>query len=277
MKLADAFVKAADIKATKRRMIMALFGAPKTGKTHISLTAPGPIAYFAIEPGLEGVVEKFNMDNVYIAGIPNKTGIGYPSYTFAKPTVKSVKSPDYVQAMKDAAMPVWEKFMSDWAVVLTSDARTIVLDTASAAYDLGRFAYLGTNGKVAAKDDPYKAKGTEVKSIMRGLIGDAYSNNKNVILIAREKQVWKDGEPVDEFKPDGWEGLSYESSVVVRLSKRTFGDKVIRKAIVTDSRIDDDRATSLVFSNIEGKNVITPLDFVTIASSISNTPVEEWR
>ena len=61
---------------------MTVFGAPKVGKSHFALTAPGPIIYFSLEPGLEGVVEKFmETKEVFIAGTPDKNG--YPTYAFA--------------------------------------------------------------------------------------------------------------------------------------------------------------------------------------------------
>jgi hypothetical protein len=41
------------------RLLMAIDGPQKGGKTHFALTAPGPIGILNIDNGLEGVVEKF--------------------------------------------------------------------------------------------------------------------------------------------------------------------------------------------------------------------------
>lgn len=278
MKLSESFVEASTIKPTKRRLIMTLFGGQKSGKTHFALTAPGPIVYFALEPGLEGVVEQFNKTKkIYIGGVVDKNG-NYPSYVFAKPAPKGDrKGAEYLEHVRNAAAPVWEKLMTDWTNALKSDARTLVMDTASAAYDLGRFAYLGMAGKAAPKDDPYGIKSSAVKTLMRGLVSDTFSCDKNVIFIAREKEVWKDGEPSGEFKSDGWEGLPYECSVVARISKRTFAKQTLRKIVVVDSRIDGDFAQGLTFADNEGKDIVTPADFVTLASTITSSDPSEWK
>ena len=48
----------ADGSYIKRRLIISLEGPEKNGKTHFSLTAPGPIAFINFDIGHEGVIEK---------------------------------------------------------------------------------------------------------------------------------------------------------------------------------------------------------------------------
>ena len=58
---------------TPRRLVMSLSGREKTGKTHLACTAPGPIIFFNIDIGTEGVVSKFQTNKhifVYDVRVP---------------------------------------------------------------------------------------------------------------------------------------------------------------------------------------------------------------
>ena len=55
------FHKAETIE-THKRLIVSIAALEKCGKTHFALTAPGPIAYFNFDIGVEGVIGKFCKD-----------------------------------------------------------------------------------------------------------------------------------------------------------------------------------------------------------------------
>ena len=46
-------------KLDRTRLIVSVEGLEKRGKTHFAMTAPPPIAYFDMDIGAEGVVNKF--------------------------------------------------------------------------------------------------------------------------------------------------------------------------------------------------------------------------
>lgn len=277
MKATSPFVLIKTVKPKKRRLILLLFGAQKAGKTHFSVDNPGDTIYMPFEPGLEGVIEKFPKRNIY--GPRDKDG-KLADYVFAKPTPKKERDTEYLESVQLAATPVWNRFLNDWYEALRSDARNIVVDTAGAMYDLGRFAYLGTAGRVAAKEDKFGAKNGAVKSMLRGLVAESYQYDKNIIFLAREKQVWTDGEPVQEWKPEMWDGLSYEVQVVARISKKTVKNTVTKKLVTTrkvdiiDSRIDGDFANGLVFG--DAKDAVGEANFVSLASTITSSDPSEW-
>jgi hypothetical protein len=231
--------------------------------------------YLPFEPGLKGVIEKFPKKDIF-----RPMQDGKPTdYLFARPVPKKDRAGvDFLESVQKMATPIWERFISDWHIALRDPKlRTIVIDTASAMYELGRFSFLGMAGKAAPKDDPFGQKSSAVKAIVRGLVQETYHYDKNIIFLAREKQVWKAGEPTDDFESDGWPGLPYEVQVVIRISKRTFAGKTVRKAVVIDSRLDGDFANGLVFSDTDGKDIVGPLNFVSIASTITGTDEKSWE
>lgn len=270
MKPVGSFVKANSGLPKKRRLIMLLYGGQKAGKTHFALSAPGPILLFDFDKGTEGVLQHQTIakrSDVYIA-----------EYNFAQPTLKKDRGgAEYLDKIRKDCTPVYEKFVEDWAAALKSEARTVVVDTATAMFNLGKLAYVGWSGKVDSKEDPYGQKSGALGAAFGGLITQLYNSDKNVILLAREKAVWEGGEPVPgKYEPTGWSHLPYEVQVVARISKTVLAGETKRKVTIVDSRIDGDFANGLVFSDKEGKNIAGPMTFTSVASMISGTEEETW-
>ena len=114
-----------------RRLVIALSGFEKTGKTHLALTGRSPIVLFNLDVGEEGVVEKFKAagKEVYIHQIP-----------LERPT-SLITSPD------GASQEVWKKNWKDLNTKLEQvyalNPGTVIIDTWTEAYELARLAHFG--------------------------------------------------------------------------------------------------------------------------------------
>ena len=147
----------------KHRLIVAVDGVEKHGKTHFSLTAPGPIAVINLDVGHEGVVGKF-CDNKHIE----------VSDYLVDPRAEEV---DYGA--------LWERLKNDYYTALEDKTfRTIVFDTATEVWDLLRLARFGKLTQIM----PHKY--TEVNTEYREMMRTAYSNDKNLVLLHKVKDEW---------------------------------------------------------------------------------------
>lgn len=274
----DSFVRANTIKATKPSIIMLVYAGQKAGKTYFGFNkTPEGIIYFNFDQGLKGVIEQFKKKDIIIAGVPQPKGRekeNYPVYAFAKMVTKDERKKQAMLEYNAAqAVPVWDRFVDDWASALKSDARTLIIDTANAAYDLGKFAYVGMAGKLDTKDDPWGQKSGALGALFRTLIVDAYDSDKNVILLAREKEKWAGGAPSDEFVPEGWKGVPYEVQVTLRLTRRMNKNKTERRGMIVDSRFDGDEMNGQRFGGPDEP----PLNFPSVASFVTGTDTADWE
>ena len=112
------------------RLIMAASGREKQGKSHFALTAPSPIAYFDLDIGTEGVIDKF---------VANGKEIYHNDYNYH--LLKDIRK----QGPVDVApyIEMWEKFKSDYVSILESPVRTLVIDTATELWELLRMSRFG--------------------------------------------------------------------------------------------------------------------------------------
>ena len=148
------------------RLIMALSGLEKTGKTHLALTAPAPITYLSLDFGTDGVIQPFAAKKL----------IRIKEYKI----VKARKSVERAEAMKQAE-EVWEEFKDDYQFAL-DNSRTVVVDTETEVYELIRLARFGKLEQV--KPMHYGPLYRELKEV---IIKSAYESRANVILLQRLK------------------------------------------------------------------------------------------
>lgn len=146
----------------KNRLIWASVGQPGSGKTHFALTAPGPIAVFSLDRGLEGVVEGFQKTkDIYVA-----------EYDW-NPTEDLDQS---------EAVDLRDKFIADFEDALTR-ARTIVWDRESDLWELFRYAEFG-----APNDSPRNYPALNQR--YRRLINMAKASDVNFGCLQGMKAEW---------------------------------------------------------------------------------------
>lgn len=142
-----------------QRLIAKVAGPEKTGKSHLSLTAPEPIIYFSIDIGTEGVVEKFQQSgrSIYVYEIQYKKG-GLVS--------------DYKEA--------WNKIDTLLDAALRVGEGTIVFDTWTEMYELGRLHHFGGRlDKVMPGEYPV------VYSDLREKIRRIYDSRMSAVLLTK--------------------------------------------------------------------------------------------
>lgn len=186
----------------RKRLIVNVEGKQKSGKTHFALTAPGPIAYFGLDIGEEGVVGKFVSLGKEIYSADDKIRVpNVISMTPAGPTI-------------DAA-PAWDKMKQ--AVTAACDSkfiRTIVWDTATEVWELIRLARFGKLTQVLpVMYGPVNAE-------MRGLLRLAYDSDKNFILLHKLKNEYVNDKRTGNLERAGFSDTEY----IVQVNLRTFYD-----------------------------------------------------
>jgi len=156
----------------KHRMFLTVQKPPKCGGTHFSLTAPGPIAYFAFDKDAgEDVLPKFMHRKQIVVGryfVPEIVAVP----RFADAAVKEELKKQNIEATEH----VIKKFENDFKHWLAQPVRTIIIDTETELYEVKRFAEFG-----AASDQQYEY--ASINMWFKVLLGLAEVTDKNVILL----------------------------------------------------------------------------------------------
>jgi len=202
-------------RVSKPRLIMAISGLEKQGKTHFALTAPGPIAMFSVDIGEEGVVQKFDDKEVWVMDV---AGVG------------DEDSPD--DSEKE-----WARFKKSFDQMLrTASVRTIILDTATEIWELLRMAKFGKLTQVM----PYQYG--PVNKIYRMMVRSAYEFDKNLILIHKLKSKYVNDKRTGEYEPAGFNDTPFlvqVNATVYRYSPEDGGEFAIQ---IKDCRQNPDMA-----------------------------------
>lgn len=190
----------------KHRIIMSVEGMEKCGKTHFSLTAPGPIRYHNFDNGDEGVVQKF---------LARGKKVKRASYVLSGPTATP-------QELVDAADPIWSKFRTNYFTGL-GEGRTTIVDTGADPWELLRIARFGKLTEVPPHF--YGPVNAEWKAIYAA----AYNGHSNLIMLHRLKDEWVNkaapgsgkmkGEKTGKMVLDGNKGTYFDTQVNLRASK----------------------------------------------------------
>lgn len=169
------------------RLVCAVAAREKQGKTHLSLTAPGPIVTFNADIGLEGVVHKFLAEGkqIIVYDIP-----------MPDPQTKNVE--------KEAGK-VWDDLEDAFDMALGNAAvRTIIFDTGTEIWEIVRLAYFGKLSEI--KPHHYSA----VNAVFRKFLKKVYDTNKNLILVQKMK-----AEYVNNNRTGAWEMAGFSDTAFI--------------------------------------------------------------
>lgn len=187
------------------RIVAGLAAKEKCGKTHFALTAPGPIAFFNLDIGTEGVVGKFIEE-------------------------KDVYECKYDPGAENPEAE-WERFESDFDSVLrVEEIRTMVLDTATEVWELLRINKFGRLDQVM----PHMYG--PVNAVYRRLIRDAYKSGKNIVLIHKMKPEYIGNERTGGYVLAGFADTPFLTQVNVRLFRDDVDGGSEFSALVNDCR-----------------------------------------
>ncbi|MDP2952181.1 MAG: hypothetical protein Q8O76_02545, partial [Chloroflexota bacterium] len=146
-------------KSTKRRIIAAIEGGEKSGKSTLALTAPQPLYVMNFDKGMEGVVDPFL----------GPTQFGPGDIYLAHYDVPEVPT----QNDKDKYTETWEQFVGDYKYALKNGA-SVAIDSGSEMWELHRLARFGKLTQVLPRDfGPVNAEQDEIYK-------DAYETDVNL-------------------------------------------------------------------------------------------------
>jgi len=192
------------VKKKPKRLIIAVEAVDKEGKTTFGLSAPGPVALMDMDIGTEGVVDNYiGKKKLYIAGF------------------------DYRDSTDPAEwLKMWVKYKETFLTALTDKwIRTVVVDTATEAWELARLARFGKLTQVLPHHyGPVNAE-------FRDLIRKAYDTDKNLILIHKMKEQYINDKGTGKMIRSGFNDTAYLVQVNIRTwyraKERLFGLTVV--------------------------------------------------
>jgi len=173
------------------RIIMAVTAREKEGKTHFMLDAPGPLAIFDSDYGLEGVVSKFPGKEVLVYRVPMPDPEAKDAMGSCYDTFKSI----------DAAYDT---------VLSNPSIRTVCFDTSTEIWEMVRLAYFGRVEKVKPTDYG------PANGAMRRFLKKALDSDKNVIMVQKMKQEYLSNTFTGNYVMSGFGDIPHIAQVVVR-------------------------------------------------------------
>lgn len=236
------------------RLIMSLSGHQRHGKTHFAFTAPGPICYFNLDMGEEGVIHKF---------------FGKKDIFTISLDIPSTSSDDdiaMIKQNKEKASEVWNKFTKAYYVAL-KEVRTIVIDTASELWELMRLARFGRSSQVQHLYTPVNAE-------FKGLFHEAKrAMGANVIFLHRYKSEYVNDKFTGNYIPACFGSTSYEVQIVAHM-RRTDPEEGEGGNSQFSIWIEDCKQNAEMI----GKTLPGPLcNFPTLAQMVlPTTKAEDW-
>lgn len=252
-KLSNVKWEDAPTEFTKRSgVITEIWGPTGSGRTHLALTAPGPIAYIYFHEKMDGVIQKFAKQK----------------------TIRCIKAGGAFRGdEKEIQSAAWEAMEAYEAAYYDSFswARTTILDTHNEAWYLERLAEFGapkpSKGRV---DKNYAA----INNRWMSMLNMARTQERtNVILVGQVEDEWKD-------TPDGF---GKRTGKEVRVST-TASKQVLLKS---DVSVRTDKKNGEFFStiykgwwNAESEDSILKNDmstFAMIMGIVTETDPDEWE
>jgi hypothetical protein len=245
-----------DVPVATPRIIMTVDADEGCGKTHLSLTAPRPIAFFDIDDNVDPIVKKFNFKK----GEFRHYQVGY-----------------LLEDGDDEAYKKTEAMIKAYKACLAapdSVVRSIVFDTGTEFWEMVRLARFGKINNV--KPHHYGPVNAEFRTLIR----HAKRNNKNLILVHKRKDEYintnpkkKDAMAIPTGKRirAGFKEMGYLVQVAVELTKDKDNfycriDKCTQDPNLEGEVLETDRET--------GEGMIS---FPWIASMVMGNDPEDWK
>jgi hypothetical protein len=186
------------------RLIAAISGHERTGKTDLALTAPEPVWYMSLDRGGNDIVAKFaRSKTIHVKRfvMPRRE----------KPVTKREEG----TAVSLVWVPIWEELKAEISAVLANNEGTLIVDTLSEMYVIHRLAAFGRLSGVRGRE--YDDINTELRQLMWDIADSAM----NVIFIQKMKKEYKalpgqEGQWTGGFEPAGYTGFGYEVDCNIR-------------------------------------------------------------
>lgn len=178
-----------------RKLIVVVTAMPGTGKTHFALTAPDPIAYYDMDTGTAGVIEKFV-----------KAGKKIYRSRFDYRTI-DVPDPGLAVANWERQKATFKQFMHN------EHFRSVVVDTGTEMWELLRMARLGKLTQVMPHN--YGPVNAEFEDLLR--LSDTC--NKNLIVTHKMKEQYINDKFTGKYQRAGFKDMGFIAEVELVMYK----------------------------------------------------------
>lgn len=166
-----------------RRLILALSGGEKCGKTDFALrTAPEPVYHFCLDPNGEAIARKL-----------------------ARALSRDIRIARYGRRgmAKAEAADYWAQFQTDVLEACRGGEGTLVWDTETEVWEMLRVARLGkTDGVLPRYYGPLNAE-------MRSLYAEVYDSPLSLIALRKLKDEYVNDKSTGQLIPAGWGDTPY--------------------------------------------------------------------
>jgi hypothetical protein len=165
----------------KSRMVVSLTGEDHSGKNHCAFTAPAPLYVHSFDPGIEGVVEKFNGSHPEFAAIYGSKDIYVATYELA------IQPGDAApQVVAESADQLWQQFIANYRDGMASCGNgTTIVDTDTEAYELIRLARFGKLTQIMPHH--YGPINAEFRAFLR----ESQGMPGNVFMLSKYVDEWE--------------------------------------------------------------------------------------
>lgn len=179
------------------RLVINSTGREKCGKTHFAIhTTPDPIALIDFDIGTEGMVNK--------GGAPRR--ILHRQFTLRQ------------QSILDGRTPTQNEYKEEWEAVQlairtaikSKFIRTIVMDTATEAWELARLAEFGKLAGVVARN--YMGVNSDFSGLVRAVYGRP---GLNAVFIDKVKKEYKNDKWAGKYERTGFGDLPFAAQLVI--------------------------------------------------------------
>lgn len=196
------------VGATRRRLFITSEGEPKTGKTALLRTMPGPIAVINFDHGLEGSAS-FDVQGNPIMQL----SIDMPDFDEGS---KTMSSTEWVTAKAS-----YQKFKTVVDQIIRSrQVRTLGIDTGTAAYSLAQMARFG---RIAQVGEVPAGMWTSMQAEFENIFAPFETHDCNLLITHRQGSKFKGLAGEREMK--GYKGMQFSSQVHLVHSRKVTKTK----------------------------------------------------
>jgi len=200
-------------------LIVSISGEPKSGKTHLALSFPKPLLVFSLDIGVERVLPHYQ-DELDLITVQ----------TYPLPILDTVRPKPYAQ-------PIWADITKDYREALESDKyETIVVDTATALWEVARHAYT----EELKQKNLLPVQYGEVNARMSALLTQPRFSGKNLVLTHYLRDRYVNDANTGEQELDGYKRTEGLVDIVIRIERKKVGNKTIMRSVITDCGYDRD-------------------------------------
>lgn len=185
-----------------RHLSIELIGPEQSGKTYIALTAPGPIAYFDMDDNDRPVVRKIREK--------------WPDKVIKKMSFEIPKGLVVNEKLQKMAIAERNRYLDAWTWACESDkVKTLVMDTGTDAWELWRYAEFGAESSRARN---YGGLNSQFAAMLRM----PRRHGKNLAVINRTKDQWKDDKPTGAIIRDGFKNTGYAMHATIEAMRDEY-------------------------------------------------------